>query len=111
MIVLVVLAPLPHVKRFIDHQHAETVTGIEQLLRWRIMTGSNGIESIFFEDLDLSFFGAVNRCRTKRSIVMMHATSTEFQFFSIEQKSVACIYLNGANSKMSGYYIYNFLVL
>ena len=55
MIVVLFLAMLPTIKRFIHHQKAHAVSKLKQLRRGWIVTGANGVDAHLFQNLELPF--------------------------------------------------------
>ena len=51
---------VPLVKGFINHQHPQPVTSLEQRRRWRVMGGPNRIEAVRLQQLHAALLGAVN---------------------------------------------------
>jgi hypothetical protein len=53
MIIVLLLATLPTIERFIHHEKAHAVGKIEQLRRGRIVAGANGVDAHLFQNLEL----------------------------------------------------------
>ena len=59
MIILVALGMFPHIESLVNHQHPQTVAGIEKLFGRRVMAGADGIEAVFFQQTHLAHFRTV----------------------------------------------------
>src|SRR6185437_15506601 len=58
VVVFGILGLLPAVECFIDHQHTQTVAGIQKTARGRIMTRTDSVIAVRLEDLQASLFGS-----------------------------------------------------
>ena len=83
-VVVVILALFPAVKGLVYHKDAITVARVEKCGRWRIVAGTDGVEAVFFHQLNATFFGAVDRGCAERAVVVMHAAALEFHDLAIE---------------------------
>lgn len=76
-VVLRILAFFPAVKGLVQHQHAQPVAGIQKNGGGGIVAGADRVVAIRFHELNSAFFGAVNRRRAERAVVMMYAAAAQ----------------------------------
>ena len=53
MVIILVFARRPAIKRFIHHHEAHAVAQIQQLRRGRIVAGANGVDAHLAQDFQL----------------------------------------------------------
>ena len=99
VIVVPLLAGLPAIKRFVHHDHAQTVTHLQQFGRGRIMAGADGIAAHLLQNLNLPFQGPRADRRTQRPEVMMIADPIQRHALAVQQKTVVRRELNRADAE------------
>ena len=63
------------------------------------MSAANGVKTIRLEQLDFALFGAVDRPRPERAIVVMDAAAFKLEHFSVEQETTLGIHFDFTNTK------------
>ena len=76
-VVVAHLRVVPHVERFVHHEHPDPVARVEERLARRVVGAADGVEPRRLEDLDPALVGAFHRRRADHAVVVMDARAAE----------------------------------
>ncbi len=81
------LGNAPHVERFVDDQQAELIGEFEQLGRWRIVAGPNGIDTGGLENLELALRGTPIHRSPECSQIVVETHSLQLDRPAVENEA------------------------
>ena len=85
-----------HLPVFIQHQHAQTVAGIQQLRRGRIVRGANRIRAHGLEVTHAKFVQSIGNRDTNARVVLVVVGALELYPLAVQEESVLRIEANGS---------------
>ena len=77
----------PHIKGFVHHIHTQLIAGIQHGLGYGVMCRPNGIETVFFQNPDLSHGCFRVICSTQNAVVMVDTAAPEQCFLSVDKQA------------------------
>ena len=82
-----------------DH-HAETVAGVEQFRRGRIVRGADGVAAEFLQFCHAEILQRIRQRRADAGHVLMIAGAVDFVMLAVQQKSVRPVEAHGADAEL-----------
>ena len=89
-----------HHAGLVHHQHAQTVAGVKQLGRGRIVGSAVGIRAHLLEALDAVGLQPVRERRAHAGMVLVIARALDFHGLAVQEKSLIRVETNGADTEL-----------
>jgi hypothetical protein len=105
VVIVGILAIDPAIEGFIQYQHAQSVTGIEQGGRGWIVRRPQGSETGSLEQLDLAFLGPVERTRAEDPVVVVNAAAGQLVGLAIERQPLVCRPRQRAHAELGRHFV------
>ena len=100
-IVITCFMDIPHVSIFIQHQHSQSVTGIQQCFGTGIMCRPDRIISGLFQKSYFTFLGIRITAGSEKTVIMMNAGSLKNRSYAVYAETFLCIPAKFTDSKGS----------
>ncbi len=99
MVVVGSLAFPPAVEGLVDHEHAQSVAGIQEGRRGRVVGAADGVIAIGLVKLNLALLSPVVGCGAQDAVVVMHAAAAELGLLPVEEEAVGGAELDRADAE------------
>ena len=83
---------------FVHHQHAQTITGIEQFGGWRIVAATVSIRAEVFHTMYPVILKEIGKCASHSCMILVVIQAFDLYLFTVQQQSPGGIYPYGANA-------------
>ena len=90
-IIVISLGDIPSVEGLVHHIHTQLIANIQCDLRSRIMSDTQCVKSVFFQNPDASVFCIVVLAGTQHTVVMVDATATKQDALTVDPKPLFCV--------------------
>ena len=97
----------PHVKTFIHHDDAHRIAHIQQLRSWRVMRGTDAVDTHRLQLRELTVHSVLVDCSTQAAEIVMFTDSVQLKILAIEPEACLCIKLKITEARRRPYLIDN----
>ena len=90
-IIILCLMDVPYIHKLIHHEHSQPVARLKQRLGTRIVSRTDGIVSVFFEDTDLPLLGLRIAACPEHAVIMVDTCAPQDDTLPVHRETFLCV--------------------